>query len=517
MTSNRRFSRFLQAVASGYALLIANVLYVLGSVPLALHFLEKREFGLWALAMQLSGYLQLLDIGMSISLSRHLIDHKDDRASGEYGSTIQTGAVVLLIQGLIVLTGGTLLIFFGTQFLRIDPDLHAPFRLVMLVQCIIIAIDFPTRLFGHVLVAHQRNDIVNYSQVGTFVIAFAVLWISFVNHAGIFSLAWANVSIWLGIVISNAVACWRLRILPSGPEWGAPTWRRFKELFAYGRDVFWITLGVQMINASQTIVVTRSLGLNSAAIWSVCTRVFTLANQLVWRPFDFSYSMFSEMVARGEKARLLHRFRGLVILTTSLSVAAAVMLAVCNAPFVAIWTHRSISWDARNDLLLALWMVVLALVHCHCGLAAVTKRIGFMRYIYFMEGSLFIVVGSFTATKGGFSALVATSILCSMILSCSYGIWRTTREFDLSVAAVFGWMIPSARLFVPLSALALLLYFASRSFVPEIQLPLYAVILGGAGTVLFIRLGLGSDLRQELRTRIPAKASFVVDWFLPAP
>src|SRR5437667_11179461 len=102
---NPRLRRFFHAVGSGYAQLIANTLYVLASVPLALHFLQKREFGLWALAMQLSGYLQLIDLGMSSSVSRHLIDHKDNRLSGDYGGMIQTAALVLFVQGFLVLLG----------------------------------------------------------------------------------------------------------------------------------------------------------------------------------------------------------------------------------------------------------------------------------------------------------------------------------------------------------------------------------------------------------------------------
>jgi O-antigen/teichoic acid export membrane protein len=516
MIPHLRFSRFLHAVASGYALLIANTLYVLGSIPLALHFLEKREFGLWALAMQLSGYLQLIDIGMSVSLSRHLIDHKDDRASGEYGGMILTGALVLLVQGLIVLCGGALLVFFGTNFLRIDPDLQPSFKIVMLVQCAVIATDFPARLFGHVLVAHQRNDIFNYSQIATFPVAFAVLWISFANGLGIYSLVSANVAICLIIIASNAVACFRLRILPSGKQWGGPTWRRFRDLFGYGKDVFWLALGVQMINASQTIVVTRALGLNTAAIWSICSRTFTLANQLVWRPFDFSYSMLSEMVVRGEKERLLHRFRGLVILTTSLSVLGAIMFALCNRPFVAIWTRGSISWDRRNDFLLSIWMVVLALVHCHCGLAAVTKRIGFMRYIYFIEGALFIVIASYAAPRYGFTGLLVTSILCSLLFSCSYGIWRTIREFNLNLKEVLGWLIPAARLLIPLGCFAALVYWVTRPFSPQVQFSLYAALVGTGGLLLFLRLGLGSELLRELQRRAPARFAFVLDRFFPS-
>jgi O-antigen/teichoic acid export membrane protein len=512
MIPNFRLRRFLHAVASSYALLGFNVLYVLGSVPVALYYLQKREFGLWALSMQLTGYLQLVDLGMSGSVSRHLIDYKDARAKGDYGGLIQTGAFVLIVQGVLVLLAGTLFVFFGTHFLRIDPDLERPFQIVMLAQCAILAADFPARLFGHILVAHQRTDIMNYSQMGFFVVAYATLWLGFANGLGIFSLIWASGAGWLVTTLGNTIACSSLSILPARGEWGRATWSKFRDLFGYGKDVFWIALGAQMINASQAIVITRALGLDAAAVWSVCTRTYTLASQLVWRPFDSSSPMLSEMIVRGEKDRLLHRFRGLVILTTSLGVGAAVMFALCNQPFVALWTHGKIGWGQHNDILLSIWLIVLALVHCHCGLPLLTKKIGFMRYVYFIEGVVFLAIGSYAAKRIGFGGVVGTSIIASLAFSFSYGIWRSTREFNLTVKEVlFHWLVPPARMFVALSLFASLLFWASRSLPAQVQLPLYVVLMVPVGAVLLLRLGLGPDLREEFRRRAPVPLSRLLE------
>jgi len=74
-----RFKRFAHSLASGYAALASTVLVTLASVPLALHYLSKEEFGLWALASQVAAYLSLIDAGMTGSLSRFLIDHKDHK------------------------------------------------------------------------------------------------------------------------------------------------------------------------------------------------------------------------------------------------------------------------------------------------------------------------------------------------------------------------------------------------------------------------------------------------------
>jgi O-antigen/teichoic acid export membrane protein len=516
LSANPRLRRFFHAVASGYVQLAASVLYTLASVPLALHFLQKREFGLWALAMQLGGYLQMIDLGMSASLSRHLIDHKDNRGSGEYGGMIKTGGLVLLVQGLLVVVGGALVVFLGTRFLNIDPDLEHPFKVVMILQCAIIAADFPARLFGHVLSAHQRADIANYSQIGFFVGSYVMLWYCFAHGFGIFSLVWASVVGWLIIVLGNTVGCLALGLLPSRSSLGRATWSKFRQLFTYGKDVFWIALGAQMINASQVIIVTRTLDLNSAAIWSVCTRAYTLANQLVWRPFDFSAPMLSEMVARGEKDRLLHRFKGLVILTTSLAVFAAVMFALCNASFITLWTHGRISWSVRNDVLLSIWMIISALVHCHCGLVVITKRIGFMRYVYLIEGIIFIGIGTYTSARFGFSGLLFTSLFCSLAFSFSYGISRTTREFNLPVKdVIFRWLIPPARLFLTLSLLAVVLHSTMRSLPAKIQLVLYAVLVSGT-SIFLLRGGIGSELWTELRQRAPAGVSRVLKKLFPA-
>jgi O-antigen/teichoic acid export membrane protein len=73
-----RFKRFAHSLASGYLLLGTNVVFTLAHIPLALHYLSKSEFGLWALTTQITGYLLMLDLGMSGYLVRNLKDDKGE-------------------------------------------------------------------------------------------------------------------------------------------------------------------------------------------------------------------------------------------------------------------------------------------------------------------------------------------------------------------------------------------------------------------------------------------------------
>lgn len=503
MNLSNRAHLFFRSVTSGYAVLAANTIYSLASIPLALRFLQKEQFALWALATQVTGYLLLIDFGMSASVSRHLIQYKDNKASGAYGGMIQTGLLVLAAQGVLMFLGGLGIVVFGTPFLRIEPSLEHSFKMLLLAQCAVMSFGMPARVFSHVLEAHQRMDLVNRAQVGYFAMGFGILWFSFSRGFGVFSIVWANIFGWAFIVINNASACIRLKFLPFEAP-GRPNVTHFRELFDFGRDVFWLALGTQMINASQTIVITRFIGLDAAARWTICTKTFTLAAQLVWRPYDYAYPAISEMIVRGERERVLRRFRDLLVLTISLSVLAATLFALCNQPFITIWTHGTISWSRRNDVLLAVWLVTLGFVHCHSGFVMITKQIGFMRYIYFIEGAAFLVLGSLAAALGGVSPMLIVSILCSTCFSGAYGIWRSAKYFALPFKEIaVTWIMPSARFALLLAPLAGAAYYFIHPFSFKTQFAVYVMFFAALGPLLLFRVGLHRSLRMEILARVP--------------
>ena len=55
-----------------------------------------------------------------------------------------------------------------------------------------LATTFFTRIFGHLLMAHQRFDVINYSQVGLFAINFFAQWLCFHFGFGVFSILGGN-------------------------------------------------------------------------------------------------------------------------------------------------------------------------------------------------------------------------------------------------------------------------------------------------------------------------------------
>lgn len=507
-----RFQRIIHSVASSYAVLAVTAFYSLASVPLALHYLTPELFGLWALMAGITSYLSLIDLGMSSSIARLLIDHKDDQANNAYGSLIKTGALVLTVQGAIIFFVG----FFGapllSTLLHIEPDMRWDFIRLLRWQCAGLAFSFSMRIGSHLLYAHQRMDVANYAQIVMFLLNFTLLWFFFHQNFGVFSLVWAGlISSFFSMLISFT-ACWKLRLFPAADAWGRISWHRFKEVFNYGSDLFLISVGTQLILMSQSLIITRTLGLAMAAEWNVGTKMFNLLSQVTWSITRTSSPALSEMIVRQEQARLRERYRDIFILSLSLAGFAAVSLVMCNSLFVPFLSHHKFTWPAFDDLLLGVWLLILTVLHCHNNFVLLIKKIGFMRYVYFIEGAVFVALALLTARMGGLSAIILSSILCSTLFSGFYGVWRMSRYLDLSLWEIgVRWLWPLGRLLLLFTPLAALTWLATSTLEnPLMRLAIHVAFCGLVGGFLFLRIGLSNRIQSELLNRAPKPACLIL-------
>jgi O-antigen/teichoic acid export membrane protein len=498
-----RLKKFTRSLLSSYLFQGTNVLYTLGSISLALHYLSKEEFGLWTLVTTIAIFM---DLGMSGSLSRILIDHKDDRDSTHYGTVIQTGVLVLLVQGSLMAVVGGVISIWLPQWMTVPENFQHVFRLLLIFQCALLGATFAGRIFNFILTAHQRYDICNYGGMGGFGVNLLVLWLGFKCHLGLYSLfAALSAGSIVSIVFSGWAVCW-LKLLPAKNYRGRPSRAAFHELFFFGTDIFLIFIGQQLISASAAPIISRTLGLEAVAVWGIATKVFTLAQQIVGRIYDVSGGALAEMMVRGEMDRLKKRFGDIVILTGSTAAAAGIMVALCNASFLKIWMHGRISWSPLNDLLMAFSFFVYATVRPSIGMTAMTKRIGAMKYIYFFEGVAFVVAGLLLAPRWGFAGIILSGIVTDLLFSGIYGARRITRYFHISPAAMFEDWIMRPVVFLGISSVAAVgFWFITRQLGAPVQLAVDAIGFGTIMLIFFWCIGLPAHLRNEIYSRLKGK------------
>ena len=516
-----RLRYFIYSVLSGYLLLGTSVLYTLASVPLALAYLPTAEFGLWAIASQLVIFLGILDLGLGAVMIRLLVDHKDHKRGVEYGSFVQTVTIVNTAQGVAILALAWSLSLFAGPIFNIPPEQEATFRWLVRGQGLVLLVQFASRIFGALLVAHQRSDLGNYISCISLCVSFLILWISFAAGARVLSLFWSQL---LGACLAALLAligCRRLHLLPTIGNWGRPNWACLGELFQFGGKAFLYVVGNQIIYVSPSIMVAKTLGLEAAAVWSICTRPFFLILQVITRSFDAGTSALAEMFVRGEHDRLLYRFRSLMGLSISASVAAAVVFVAVNQPFVHLWTSGRIGWPLLNDVLLGVWLIFLTMTHIHSSLMFQTKRLGRMPYVLLAQGMVFVGGTLLFGMKLNFAeipAMLWAAVLTTLGFSVAYGIVRTSRYFEVRPGVIaFAWARGAGTLILVGVPLVLAFWWMTQSLADFSKLAVRLVGVGLPVAILFLRAGLDSSVRADLLQRAPAPFRRVLALALGAP
>jgi len=494
-----RLQKAARSLVSGYAAMASNVLYSLASFPLALHYLGKEQYGIWAVATGLASYLLLIDAGVSGAVGRFLIDCKDDQEGGDYGSLIKTGCLVFLVQGAAIAVGGSVLSIWLPAISKVPVEFVPVFRVLVSGQCVILGGLFIGRILTSVLQAHHRFDVMNFSGIVQFVVGFGVQWLTFHLGWGLYSLLAASAAASFCGSLYNLIFVIRLHLFPE-KNWGRSSMKVFKEVFSYGNDLFLMMLGLQLLNATQVIIISRTQGPVAVTVWSAATKSFLLAFQFVQKVFDFSGTVLGEMIVRGERDLLRRRYRDILLLTASLTVFSAISVVVCNASFVWIWTAPDhLGWPFLNDCLMGVLLLFNCITRCQIGLSGYAKERKTMRWIYFLEGVTFATTAFLVAPRWGIPGIIVAAIAANIAWSGAYGFRWAARYLEADLSEFLKKSLtPAIRYLLALLPIAAAIWWATKSLPQKQRFTLNSTAMTIAGLSLFWFLGLTPTLRGEL-------------------
>ena len=271
--------------ASSYIQMGSLMLTQLMAIPLALHFLDNEQFGLWNFTSQSLGYLLLLDFGVSASLGRLLAEPLHRGAEREWNGWFSLVLVILLAQALVIVTLGVALTDPLLHWFKIPDRLLPEARQLWLMMLLLNGVMLPLRLLTGILGAQNRG-------YWSFVANTVSMWCGLPVFYLFLKLGWGSLAYGWGSAVQMFLS-FGLSLLAvlKGPNRfrlsarGIP-WHHVNELFRFSSAVFIIGIAVQVTFMSQTLIITKVLGLGAVASFAVSSRVPMLLLQLLWRPFD---------------------------------------------------------------------------------------------------------------------------------------------------------------------------------------------------------------------------------------
>jgi O-antigen/teichoic acid export membrane protein len=435
--AENRIKNYVRSLGSAYFLLVVNIVYSLATVPLALSFLGKQVFGLWALTVQIVLVLQLTDAGMRGALMRILIDHKDDKTSPAYRQTLYTVWLAMVCIAAIAAGVAYSLKLPLIDAFGIPADLRLSYASFLGAFLILFAGEFLTKPISLVLGAHQRNDLVSATGACGLMVSFGVLVVALRFGAGLWAFLWAQMAASIFVSVVNGWQALRLGYLPRFHVADCAHLGRFKEVAAYGWQRVVATFGYTALLTMPAFAITRWIGLEATAAWTVGTRVQQLVLQMTSKVSETAYPAFAEMYVRGEHATLGKRFTELMTFSIGLSCILAVTLAATNNEFIALWTGGRVVWWSTLDVLLALMICMVVLQKLFWIPVSIAKNLGISRYMTLFEAGLAYAVIMWWP-RDGLNLVVVASVLLAAgcVTSLPVYIHAAVRVLDVKIGRI---------------------------------------------------------------------------------
>jgi len=343
---------------STWAGLIVNGIVTILLTRVLVHGLGAFYYGLWVLVSSVLDYYGLLDMGVRYSMQRFVARYGGANERQALNETFMTGASMsaCIATAAFLLCAVLLLLLPG--FFGLSGQSRTLFRVLLTIQTVTLALDFPARIMGAYLCGLHRFDLYNGAAIIWGVSRGIVFWA--VIHLGgkVTAIAISQ----LIIVVGMFVLYWAF-VKIADPElslgWKHTSWARTKELIHFSVFVFISDLGDRLRFYTGVIIISRMLSVALSTPWNVITKLmetFKMAFFPITGPLNTEAN-------RLEGAKKLEASRHLFLRSTKicalLAFAGTTVLVLHGRDILHFWIGEGFTSNYNVLLVLAIGYCVI--------------------------------------------------------------------------------------------------------------------------------------------------------------
>jgi O-antigen/teichoic acid export membrane protein len=179
----------LKSVLSNWSYLIVNAIVAFVMTPFVVRHLGDSAYGIWALVLQLTGYMGIVDVGLRSALVRFVSSAHAKKDQEGLNRLISSTIMIYGLMAPLSLVVGVLLALLALPRLHIAAaNLHSA-QITLLLAALIIACDFLFATFHASLAGLSRWDMINALGISS-VLVRTTLIVVFIEHGyGLITLA----------------------------------------------------------------------------------------------------------------------------------------------------------------------------------------------------------------------------------------------------------------------------------------------------------------------------------------
>lgn len=400
-------SRIFTNIASNWIGLIINIVISFFLAPFVVNHLGADMYGIWAVAMQFTGYIYLMDFGVRDSLIRYTAKY---RATGNDLAIRRILSVAMLIYFPVCLVALLIsaLISYGIPIWTTIGDAHSSTaQLTILLVGASIALTFLFNIYTGLLQGLQRFDVANGINVVVSLIRAAVIVVVLRAGGDVVEMAW--IQFWF--TVSNGfVSLYAAHVLMKRAGLSIKpikvVGRKLRALLrlvsGYSVYVFINNIGQKLAFATDAMVISIFLPVSAVTYYAIAGNLISYLSSLVVATAQVFNPVASQYAAKNDRSGL----RALMLRSTRLNLAIGLPVigayVVLGDIFIGLWMGPEFADHAYPVLLI---LAVTQILSCpHYPIASILYGIGRHRTLALLrlaEGFINVALSVFLVKSFG--------------------------------------------------------------------------------------------------------------------
>ncbi|MEE9320255.1 MAG: oligosaccharide flippase family protein [Granulosicoccus sp.] len=323
-------------IFSNYVGMIGTIVIAFLISPYLVHTLGDTKYGIWSILAALTGYMALMDLGVSSAIAKYVSEYQATRDYQALNRVIASGFALLLsvVTVLIVLSP-----WLASTFVRVynfDDSIREIVRQVIIIATLDISIFTLTGIFVGTVSGLQRYDILNVVNLVSALLKALLFWYFLSHGYGLIAMAAISLAInsiiglTLYFTITRYYSHIRLRLSEARKSTTI-------DIFHYSKFTFLSMLALLLVYYSDAFVIGYFLSAAAITYYTIAWSLGEYTNKMIMAISATFVPMFSEQdVTQGRDelyATYLSGTRFVLLISNLLCIG----LLTLGKDFVSLW------------------------------------------------------------------------------------------------------------------------------------------------------------------------------------
>jgi O-antigen/teichoic acid export membrane protein len=320
--------------------------------PFLVNRMGETGYGIWILIASLTGYFDVLDLGLRTSVGRNITLYRAQKNQEGVNAVFSTGFVLLCVQALLVVLGTLLVLTVFFDLFQVPPEQVPTVRLALFLVAINLGAIYVFSIFDAVIWSLERFDLLNGVDIPAVLTRMFVTLALLTRENGLLVLAWITLSVTIAAGIAKMfLALWLDKSVRLQSR--SVRLETVRSLFGFGAWCFLMTIARTATAQLGPLFIANRLAIGLVTPFSLVSRLVGYSKALVVVSTGVFTPLTTAFHAMQQRSRQEHLFieGGRSCLALALFFAGFFLLL--GKPLIGVWIGPQLQFAWPLLLILA--------------------------------------------------------------------------------------------------------------------------------------------------------------------